>query len=212
MNNIFLGGPSASIKRWIKEHYTLPTKKETVFWINGVEQEPVMIEGVLDRQWFIDNGYFDESTWLKIITKAELGSKVTSIGYYAFFYCTRLASVSIPDSVTSISDYAFSGCASLASVSIPDSVTLIGSFAFDCCTNLVSIIIPSSVTSIGNNAFSDCDRLTSVTIPSSVTSIGNKAFSYCSKLATVYVDSESEKARVKGLYAWKASIQFEVKS
>ena len=41
---------------------------------------------------------------------------VTSIGDYAFYYCTSLASVTIPDSVTSIGDGAFDYCESLASV------------------------------------------------------------------------------------------------
>jgi len=38
---------------------------------------------------------------------------VTSIGDYAFYYCTSLTSVTIPDSVTSIGGYAFYNCKSL---------------------------------------------------------------------------------------------------
>ena len=41
---------------------------------------------------------------------------VTSIGYEAFYDCTSLTSVTIPDSVTSIGWYAFSDCTSLTSV------------------------------------------------------------------------------------------------
>ncbi len=44
------------------------------------------------------------------------GNSVTSIGDYAFCYCTSLTSVTIPDSVTSIGDYAFSGCSKLVEV------------------------------------------------------------------------------------------------
>ena len=64
------------------------------------------------------------------------GKTVTSIGYYAFYSCDSLTSVSIPDSVTSIGDYAFSFCGSLTSVSIPDSVTSIGDYAFAGCGSL----------------------------------------------------------------------------
>ena len=51
---------------------------------------------------------------------------VTSIGGYAFYNCTSLTSVTIPDSVTSIGEFAFWECTSLASITIPDSVTSIG--------------------------------------------------------------------------------------
>ena len=78
---------------------------------------------------------------------------VTSIGEYAFYYCTSLTSVTIPDSVTSIGEYAFYGCSSLSSVTIPDGVTSIWEKAFYGCSSLTSVTIPDSVTSIGGSAF-----------------------------------------------------------
>ena len=59
-----------------------------------------------------------------------------SIGNSAFYCCTGLTSVTIPDNVTSIGEYAFYGCTSLTSVTIPDSVTSIGGGVFSGCTNL----------------------------------------------------------------------------
>ena len=81
---------------------------------------------------------------------------VTSIGRWAFQYCSGLTSVTIPNSVTSIGRSAFSWCTGLTSVTIPNSVTSIGYSAFNGCTGLTSITIPNSVTSIGGFAFAGC--------------------------------------------------------
>ena len=110
---------------------------------------------------------------------------VTSIGDYAFFDCTSLASIEIPNSVTSIGDSAFYGCKGLTSIVIPSSVTSIGNDAFHNCTGLTSIEIPNSVTSIGNYAFSGCTGLTSIEIPNSITGIGSGTFSGCTGLTSI---------------------------
>ena len=64
--------------------------------------------------------------------------------------------------VKSIGDNAFYGCSNLSSVTIPNSVTTIGEFAFSNCSGLTSITIPNSVTSIGDHAFWFCSGLTSI--------------------------------------------------
>ena len=112
---------------------------------------------------------------------------VTSIGNYAFEYCSSLTSVTIPNSVTSIGDYAFSSCSGLTSVTIPNSVTTIGRSAFSGCSGLTIVAIPNSVTSIENSAFSRCSGLARVIIGNSVTYIGERAFAYCSGLTSITV-------------------------
>ena len=113
-------------------------------------------------------------------------SQCESIGDYAFYDCSSLTSITIPNSVTSIGKRAFYDCSSLTSITIPNSVTSIGDYAFYDCSSLTSITIGNSVTSIGSYAFSSCRSLTSITIPDSVTSIGSYAFSSCRSLNNVY--------------------------
>ena len=89
-------------------------------------------------------------------------NSVTSIGNYAFEYCSSLTSINIPEGITSIGDSAFRGCSSLTNIEIPSSVTSIGDSVFRECSSLTSIEIPSSVTSIGSGAFYDCSNLTTI--------------------------------------------------
>ena len=112
-------------------------------------------------------------------------SGMTHIGNSAFYYCSSLTAVTIPDSVISIGAGAFTGCSSLGSVDIPSSVTSIGNSAFGVCSSLTSVTIPDSVISIGNSTFAYCSSLTTVTIPDSVISIGEQAFIGCSSLGSV---------------------------
>lgn len=127
-----------------------------------------------------------------VCTKAEIPSEynglpVTSIGGDAFYFCTGLTSITIPDSVTNIGACAFLSCSSLTSITIPDSVTSIEACAFNCCSGLTSVIIGNSVTSIGNSAFNGCTGLTNITIPDSVTSIGDWVFYNCSSLTSITI-------------------------
>lgn len=121
---------------------------------------------------------------------------VTSIGYPAFFSCSDLTSVTIPNSVKSIGVSAFFGCRGLSSLTIPNSVTSIGEGAFSYC-NLNSINVEN-----GNTVYDSRDNCNAIirtayntlivgckntTIPNSVTSIGNAAFSNCSELTSVTI-------------------------
>ena len=127
--------------------------------------------------------------------------RVSGIAAGAFYGCTKLTSVIIPNGLTSIglnpykrNNYdkiydkgVFEGCSGLTSIIIPNSVTSIGSSAFKGCSGLTSIIIPNSVTSIGESTFEGCSGLTFITIPNDVTSIGSSAFKGCSGLTSIII-------------------------
>ena len=54
------------------------------------------------------------------------GYPVRRIENWAFYYCTNITSVTIPNSVTRIGNYAFKGCSAMSSVTIPSSVNELG--------------------------------------------------------------------------------------
>ena len=110
------------------------------------------------------------------------GLPVKGIKNDAFYGCTSLTSVVIPNSVIKIEFNAFYGCTSLTSITIPDTVTSIGSYAFKDCISLSSIKIPNSVIEIDYGAFYGCTSLTNIEISENVETIGDIAFEKCTSL------------------------------
>ena len=147
-------------------------------------ESTINVDGVDYSVTSIGDGAFYECSSL---TSIVIPNSVTSIGDYAFYWCSNLTSIEIPNSVTSIGDGAFDSCDSLTSIEIPGSVTSIGDGAFDSCDSLTSIEIPGSVTSIGDYTFYHCMSLTSIEIPNSVTSIGDCAFFFCRSLTSIEI-------------------------
>lgn len=131
------------------------------------------------------------------LVNVTIPNSITHIGEQAFTDCQGLTRITLPDSITSISDLMFAMCSSLTEVTIPNSVTIIGDQAFSGCSSLTSIEIPASVSRIGSNAFSYCTNLTNVSIPSSVTSLGSAVFDNCPNLNynvydnAVYIGNET---------------------
>ena len=125
------------------------------------------------------------------LTSIVIPNSVTSMASYAFSFCSGLTSINIPNTFTSISNNGFRGCSSLTSINIPNSVTLIDIYAFDLCYGLTSITIPNSVTTLEWGSFGNCTGLTSITIGSSVNHIVFNAFSGCSGVSSIIVDSSN---------------------
>lgn len=133
---------------------------------------------------------------------SSLGDKlVTSIGKAAFYNCTNLTSVTIPNSVTNIGEAAFYNCTNLTSVTIPNNVTDIGYMAFRYCNGLTSVTIPNGVMNIGNCAFEYCSGLTNVNLSSCwrLTDIGHGVFGSCTNLSNIAIPRSVEKI---GTYAF----------
>ena len=110
----------------------------------------------------------------------------------AFYGCSGLTSIIIPDSVTLIGYGAFKGCSELQSViwnaeNCPYAGTHNGPI-FENCTKLNIVTFGENIKIIPAYAFLGCSKLSLIEIPASVTSIGEDAFSGCSVLEKYNVD------------------------
>lgn len=122
------------------------------------------------------------SSYADSITRIRVESGVTRIGDIAFYNCTNVTGVTLPDTLERIGDYAFKNCTSLGYVNFPTSLRGIGNAAFESCEKLTGVRLPEGLTSIGNYAFYRCYGLTGITIPASVSSMGMVVFAYCGGL------------------------------
>ena len=128
-------------------------------------------------------------TWTYTLSngKASLGSRSSSS---TAVHPSYAGSLTIPAAISgypvaALNSFAFFGCSALTSVVIPEGVTSIGNSTFFGCSALTSVVIPKGVTAIGKEAFRECSALISVVIPEGVTAIGNRAFDYCYALRSV---------------------------
>ena len=110
-----------------------------------------------DNYYDYSNEYSGDVTIPEKVIYDSKKYSVTSIGERAFYNCSGLTSVAIPNSVTSIGDYAFGYCSGLTSVTIPNSVTSIGNFAFYGCTG--ALTINCNISSASNGGSGDGNLL-----------------------------------------------------
>ena len=123
-----------------------------------------------------------------IAIPAKLGNcDVGSIGDRAFYYCSKLTSVIIPDGVISIGESAFEGCTSLRTASLPPSMIALSNYAFYNCSNLQTVAFEDDILLIGNYAFCGCTSLASITFNGNEPAVGNYAFYSCPNTAKVFI-------------------------
>ena len=205
-----------------EEEEQKPKEKE----VQKPKEEEVWSTEVTDKD--IENAVEDEfgvkysKDWKRLL-KAPAGLEgeysiregVKVVGDDAFFYCSSLRSINIPNSVTTIGDKVFESCNSLISITIPSSVVAITNNPFygwhgdlyneskafiyednvlfnKDKTSLIAYIakdtkyiIPNCVINIGKHAFGGCKSLTSINIPNSVTTIGDEAFMECESIISI---------------------------
>ena len=112
------------------------------------------------------------------------GYQVTRIAANAFFGCSKLTAVHIPDSVKSIGEDAFCRCNGLAN---SKGLVIVRDVLYGYFGTASSVKVPSSVKRIVGSAFSGAKDLTDVTIGDSVAEIGDNVFAGCNALEKIHV-------------------------
>lgn len=132
----------------------------------------------------IGDSAFSGCTALKTI-RFEGNSRLLTIDAKAFYDCTSLESIAVPDGVTEIGESAFEDNSSLISVTVPASVKTIGSSVFEGCTSLVNVTLAKDLSVLGKDMFKECSALETITLPSIVTEIPTYFLAECENLVTV---------------------------
>lgn len=89
---------------------------------------------------------------------------VKGIAASGFFGCTRLRSITLPQTITDIGRAAFWNCKSLESIDIPEAVTAINPAVFTLCGSLKRISAGKQLKSIEPASFMSCTSLDNIEI------------------------------------------------
>ena len=143
-----------------------------------------------------------------VIPRYYEDAKVTAIGKRAFYNCTTIEEITIPDTISDIGTQIFYKALNLKTVYYYSRVggsddniflqntsvekvvfggTVIPSYILSNVKSVREVIIESSVIEIGESAFENCPNLTSLNIPNGVQKIGKYAFSSCINLSEIVI-------------------------
>jgi len=150
---------------------------------------PNGVNKVLDSAFSSDN-----------LISVTIPNSVTDIDAYAFFCCSNLENISMPDSLIHIGREAFGGTAYYRDAAnwednvlylghylivasnlfgeykIKDGTICIGDWAINNSPDLLSLVLPDTLLGIGCGICSGCEKITSLKIPDSVRYISDNAF------------------------------------
>lgn len=130
----------------------------------------------------IVSGAFMNCSKLKSIT---LPDSVTYIGENAFYGCKKMKNIRLSHGITELTPRVLAYCTRLKEVTVPDGVTTVGENAFEGCEGLLNVLLPETVSVFGNSAFYGCPALIHFTFPMHTTKIGDDVFLYCTALKDV---------------------------
>ncbi len=159
------------------------TVRGTTFGKLPALKEVVISKNLKEMQY----NAFERNPLLEKVT-FEDGGVLTTIGQQAFIECTKIESITLPNTITSMGGSVFQGCKALKEVGWPTTMTKIPGSTFNGCTSLPNFTIPSHVTRIEGSVFNGCTSFTEINIPSTVEYIGSDCWRGCTGVTKIIID------------------------
>ena len=174
--NVDDDGDSTSALNTALASESAPTAKEPTVKVTFVFDKDIVIDGTTyqaNKENLFQIALGEDETlsdlfgWenLKYVTKIEFmpAFSNTKLCKNQFRYCTKVESISLPNSIEEIGELAFGDCYSLKTIHFPTSLKTIETEAFYKCKSLESVDLSETfVTLIGANAFRYCESLKTV--------------------------------------------------
>lgn len=166
-------------------------------WGDGTGITPSQASQVTNSQF---GTTFRNNTSITSFDELSYFTGLTQIPANAFYGCSNLESVTIPEDVTTLGQQAFRGCSKLATITLTNSVTGTASNIFNGCSVVSRVNVPSlavwlgctwatnggpSAASSGIHLYINNTEVTAVTIPDSVTAVKTTAFRRCIGITSV---------------------------
>ena len=130
------------------------------------------------------------STVLKNIVFEE-GSQLRTISDYAFYQCTGLETVTLPETVNYLGDSVFASCTNLTTLNIQN-VTHFDSSVLKSCTKLSSLVLSKNIEYIGPSVFEGCSGITEFEVNENLKFLGRSAFSGAKNLTKIIINAKPE--------------------
>ena len=141
--------------------------------------------------------YFGEGESTLVLPTEVEGLPVTRIGEKCFEDHDEIEAVVLPETLKVIGYRAFYGCSKLSDMNLPDSLEQTGGWAL-AHTGFTSFVFPEGFDTLGYGTFYGSRNLETVVLPEGVNSIGENTFRGCSKLQSVTIPSDEIKIDIKG--------------
>lgn len=147
--------------------------------IHGDVVIPSSIDGLPVRE--IDSQAFANQ---EKITSVTIPDTVIKIKDRAFYACSALQKIKLPENLSFLGYSAFVNCRNLKSIDIPGTIHYIDDYTFEFCCDLKEIIFHEGLEEIGDSAFYGCS-IENLNLPDSLTVVGMYAFAYNTKITNI---------------------------